>query len=398
MLLIGGTFILTANLAGIVGASDQPSLANDSGVISIGVDEVRDSAWYVAGDKIQLKGEVNGDVFCAGQEVEISGKVEGSVYCAAQKITLAENASINGNVRLAAQDIAIGKNAVVKQGSTLFAQNIKIDSSALFERDLNGAAETLDLDGRVGRDLAFGMANFNLAGSIGRNADVSFDKANISDSASVGGNFSYTSPSEISILEGLVKGEVSWHQQTAEQTSKADKINSKITSLLMSLVFVAVIALLLPSFVSAPTEKYRNKPTVILLYSMFATSAVITLPLIGLVALLSVYGVWLTLSITIAWTVLLLTLLPMFSYFVGRLALGKASDNIVVTSLAGALVTGLLMMVPYLNIFIGASIFFVGGSLTMLWLKDNFPKPDYKLAIEPVKSSDSKPAGKKSSK
>lgn len=386
--IVLGIVILSAVgiAAGTVQANGKFSVENGNGRAEVAAGQTIDSSWYAAGSQVSLKGTVNGDVYCAGQYVKISGQVNGDVLCAAQQITIGAGAVIDGDVRLAGQNIMLEDNAAIKGSMSTFAQSVTIDRDATVERDVNGAAQHLVVDGSIGRDLVYGLSWLTLNGSIGRNADVALERADFGGSAKVSGDFNYKNRQELDIPDGVVSGAATWHQVKADTAQKDIGARSRALAALSVIAFVVVIALLLPRFISGTAEANRRHIGRVLLAGLVAFGAIIVMPIIAMLLLVSAVGALLVPVVIIAWLLLLMMMLPLFSYYIGRILVGDSIKNIILVSLFGAVVTLIALNVPYVSILVGLAILLIGGGLAVLWLQDAYRSPDYN-PVAPVKTA-----------
>lgn len=392
LLIISGILALSiiGIAAGTAHAQEKFAVGENDDSVTLAADQTVDGSWYAAGSRIDLKGTVNGDVYCGGQMVTISGHVNGDLLCAGQQLTLAGGAIIEGSARLAGQNVKLEDGAAVKGSASIFGQAVTIDEGAVIERDLNGVSQALTMDGSVGRDIVFGLSRLSLNGRIGRDADIAADTLDVSDTAVIGGSLNYTAPTEQSVPNGVVEGEIAWHEAKTDDTSVRD-VGARFRAIgaLSMIAFVVVIALLLPRFISATAEANRHQFGRILIAGMAAFGLLLILPIIGVLLLVSIIGILLAPLVFVVWLLLIMMLLPLFSYYIGRLLLGETIRNIVLVSLFGAVVTLIALNLPVIGVLVGLAILLIGGGLAMIWLQDNYRRQGY-MPDEPAKKPSKK--------
>lgn len=373
--------IIVLSAAGIAGgtaqAQDKFAVGENNNKVLLAADRTVDSSWYAAGSQINLKGTVNGDVYCGGQLITISGHIKGDLLCAGQQLTVASGAIIEGSARLAGQSVKLEDGVTIKGTASVFGQTVMIDKGAVIERDLNGASQALTVDGKVGRDAAYATSQLSINGSVGRDADIALETIEAGDSAVIGGSLNYTSPKEQTIPSGAVKGATTWHE--AKTNARAENFGAQFRTIgaLSMIIFVVVIALLLPRFISETTEENKYQIGRILLAGMAAFGLMIILPIIGILLLVSVIGALLVPLVFVTWLLFVMMLLPLFSYYIGRLLLGDTIRNVILVSLFGAVVTLIALNVPFIGGLVGLAIMLIGGGLVVLWLQDNYRRPSY---------------------
>jgi cytoskeletal protein CcmA (bactofilin family) len=391
LLVVFGIIVLSAAgvAAGTADAQSRFAVSEDNEKVTLAAEQTVDSSWYAAGTQINLKGTVNGDVYCGGQLITISGRVSGDVLCAGQQITLARGAVVEGSIRLAGQSVTLEDEVSVGGSASIFGQTVMIDEGAVIEKDLNGASQSLTLDGTIKRDMAYGLSQLNLNGQVGRDADLAVESVDFGGSGSVGRNLNYTSPQEESIPDEAIKGSTTWKEAETDTSTENAGAQFRAIGALSMIVFVVVVTLLLPRFISETAEANKFRPGRVLLAGMAAFGFIIILPIIGILMLISVIGILLVPIVFAAWLLFVMMLLPLFSYFIGRLLLGETIKNIILVSLFGAVVTLIALNLPLIGGLVGLAILLVGGGLAVLWFQDSYRRPSY-MPDEVVKTTSKK--------
>lgn len=206
---------------------------------SIGSGEVIDDDVFLNGEVVTMDGTVNGLLLASGQTITINGKVNGDAILLANNVIISEGASVAGNViTLAATTVIegeitgslMGANSATTLGNkSNIGRNVYFagfsfttEPGAIINRDLFTADYQVILEGTVGRDAAIAAAAIELSGRINNNARFEVDSPSkekqpefffpgmmppgapppippglrIAESAEIGGQMTYSSPSE----------------------------------------------------------------------------------------------------------------------------------------------------------------------------------------------------------
>lgn len=142
-------------------------------------------------ERLILRGEVRGNVFCSARTIEVSGKVTGNLHAIGEKLRV---------------DGEVGRNLYSVSEFVTLADDGRV------KRDATHVAAGATLDGRVGRDL-FVLGDWvELRGSVARNMETRVDRVSLLDEARVGGDLDamlWEDEEDVEIAPGAkVSGEV----------------------------------------------------------------------------------------------------------------------------------------------------------------------------------------------
>jgi hypothetical protein len=145
----------------------------------------------VLAERLILRGEVRGNVFCSARTVEVSGRIAGNLHAIGEKVRV---------------DGEIGRNLYSVSELVTLADDGRVG------RDATHVAAGATLEGRVGRD-AFVLGEWvELRGTVARNLDTRIERASLLDGARVGGDFDamvWEDEENVEIAPGaVVAGEV----------------------------------------------------------------------------------------------------------------------------------------------------------------------------------------------
>lgn len=331
------------------------------GTVSVPASQTLDDSLYAAGTNITVDGRVIGDVICAGQSITINGTVDGDVICAGQAINI--NGSVGGNVRLAGNTIMV--RGSVGRVATLFGAYVSLPQGSAIGWDALIGAANAEVDAAIGRSLAGLGSYFKVGGRIGQNADFFLDSSddsqlNITDTAVIGGNLSYSSRREASISQqASIGGAVSRRTPPQEERGGENAyLIFSILSVLSALLVGLVIAAIWPAGTIAIAETMVNRFWLSLGLGFLVTFLT---PILVFILLFTVVGIRLALLITGLWLIVL-SLSKLFAAItVGRLAVRsyRRGEQLILATIVGVLVLYTIFFIPFLGWFI--------SFLAMLW-------------------------------
>jgi len=262
-------FIAFLFLFSAVSPVEAAVIIEDDGTLDAG--EVIDDDLILTGEKVVMNGTVNGMLLAMGAQNTINGIVNGDVITMGSIITIGKDAHISGNLFAGASiinvegtidgSIAAGSTAINLQNGARVGGNIyyggyslSLDKGATIGRDLRGAGYQMILNGDIAQDLHAGAAALEIGGTVGGNAKLNVEAPGtaepfnpmmfsfsfmppefrtempetippglrISDTASIGGQLTYTSPEDqVSAIEAQPQGGIVF--QTPVPESDADK-------------------------------------------------------------------------------------------------------------------------------------------------------------------------------
>ncbi len=145
----------------------------------------------VLAERLILRGEVRGNVFCSARTIEVSGKIEGNLHGIGEKVRI--DGEVGGNLYSVSELVTLADDGQVKRDSTHVAA---------------GAT----LDGRIGRDLFFLGDWIELRGTVDRNMETRGERVSLLDEARVDGDLDamfWQDGKEVEMAPGAaVSGEV----------------------------------------------------------------------------------------------------------------------------------------------------------------------------------------------
>lgn len=348
-------------------------------------DEVINHTLFIAGNNVEINGTVKGDVFCAGQNITVNAAVDGDVICAGMNLEI--NGTVMGDVRAAGQNVTLA--AKVDRNATLAGSNIRIDSIAKVGGDLQTAGDITTINGTVARDIDAAGTSVTIAGMVGRDLQAATENLRLNSDAKITGNVTYYSNNAISkAADAAVAGKIS---QKEPQTKYEDRASDPLPGILFSfftlLTFGFVLLALFPRKLKELTDLALTKPGMTVLIGLAATIGV---PAVILVSFMTVVGIFVGITLLLAWVIVMLASSVLASYYIGRLIFMRSPQHPFVVMLVGIVTLSVLLLIPIVNILtIIATMLFGSGMV----VRDVFAKtsaPRYDKLVRPARKTTAK--------
>jgi cytoskeletal protein CcmA (bactofilin family) len=387
---------------------------------------------YAVGETITIDGIVEGDLIAFAKDIIINGEVRGDVIAAAQ--TIEASGTLGDDVRVAGQALKFGPKA--KIGGDVIAGGMSLETekgSTIAGDFIFGGYQAL-LAGQIDKDLLAGLANLQLAGKVGGDAEVFFESdgdpppinsmtggqpvriqmpqvpggLTLENTAEVDGKLKYTSKRDAKIDEAAkVTGGVSHEVPQTEaaqpnapppppQNEALALFYSRLRHFLCAAMIGLVVFLVLPKSSLAWADNIRTRPFASLAGGILGFIGFFILA-IGLFFATIVIGVGagaatlteLVPTVIFGGTigvVVLCFVFVIFVFFLGQavvgLALGRLllrKDNFgsrLIAFLVGLLLVTLLLSIPKAGLLMFCLVFLFGLGGYTLWLAGFEPVTD----------------------
>jgi len=379
--------ILSVTVAafGFVAAANAQSFRSGTSP-TIRSDEVVDGSAYLAGTTIDVAGSVDGDLFCAGQEVTISGDIDGDILCAAQTIHFTGTAS--GDLRLTAQMVTIGGS--VGGSASIASQTVTIEGGGSVGKDATFASQKTSIKGQVSRDLVVASDSFILDARVGRNVTADANDIKLEAGTDVAGTFTYTSPELFTEADdAIISGEVNYTERD-RNNSPASNVYNPLWMILWALMLIAsaiIFALLFPRVLFKVSRVSVGSPSKAFVALLVGFVAVVAIPFIAFIFMATIVGIPFAILVLLAWSLIVAVSGVFAAYYVGRLVWRNPSNNIILATFVGALIIVLLLMIPFVNIFIMILCVSYGSGVLLMYLRNHFEQPKYDIPVERSRSN-----------
>lgn len=323
----------------------------------------KNSDVYLTGTDINVDYTVVGNAFIAGKNITISAPIGGDAFIIGDTVTINTNGYIYSNLFISCNKLTI--NGIVYDLYAV-AKDITIGESGYIYRDIRTTSSNIDIFGTIGRNAYVFCNKIALSSKEGTTGYATKDSMDLN--GIVYGNLEYNSDNEINVPENSVKGEVKHY--TIKTDNKASNISNIIIAALSSIVFTAIIWLLLnwlsPKYVSEAKELLTTKIGAVIGFGLLG---LILLPIISIILLIIpvttkfaavLIGIYI-LSIAISTSIFTLAISEFIS---NKLNLENKWLHLAIAS-AGALVIYLLKLIPYVGALVSIICIVLGlGILT----------------------------------
>jgi cytoskeletal protein CcmA (bactofilin family) len=325
----------------------------ESNNVYIASDEtVEQNPYFAAGERVEIYGTVEGDVYTSGGEVVIDGVINGDLFVGGGTVRI--NGVVTNNVKVGGGQIRvsgeIGGNLVAAGGDISIEDSASIGSYVVIA---GGNVTTL---GKIKGNTYLYAGNVNVNSQIDGNLDAKTGLIRIGPKTTVGGDLMITSDEKPTIDESAtIEGETTIEEPVANipqeiKEPDVEKITQvfaqiKIIATLISALSVFIVGLILmklfPKYMEISKDIIEKKTWRSLgfgLLGLFATPLVILILFIFIVTMPLAF-------MTIAIYSILIYLAKIFViYWAGRRFFDKSSK---ITSFAlSLLLYTLLMLLP----------------------------------------------------
>ncbi len=322
--------------------------------------------YYAAGGTVDINALISGDVVVAGGDLFIGQNIKGDAMVVGGSVHI--RGEIQDDVRIAGGDISVDANI----GDDLIASGGRINISA--GSTIGGeawlAGGDVHVAGTVNKDLLIGAGSIRLSGIVHGDVKLEGGEIQILEGAIINGDLHYRSPSEANIHSAArIAGNVSYEKVEWDHSHRGAGIFFVITMVVASIVLFK----LFPGFTMLAVGRISTDP----LKSLGAGFLVLFIvPIIAVLLISIVLGVWVGLSIMALYFVALILGLLVSCFFVGDWGARRLHKDVTTTgrrllSVSIAIfVLGLLKLIPVIGCLLVFALLLLGLGAVILQLKD----------------------------
>jgi cytoskeletal protein CcmA (bactofilin family) len=273
---------------------------------------------YLAGRSVEVRAQVEGDVVAAGARVLIEDTVRGDVLAAGGAVTV--RGTVEDDVRAAGGSVEIagnvGDDVIAAGGEVLLARTAAVAGRAWL------AGGSVTIAGQVGKGVKAAGNSITLTGQIAADVELTGETIEIGPEAVIRGNLTYYSPHEARIDKAAhIAGVITRKELKAHAPSGPSPAGTRFGLFATLAVAAIVYYLLLPAFSLQTARAIRAAPWPALGLGL---AVLATTPLVIVLLLVTVIGIWLALVLMALYFVLLTAGLLTGALALGDLGLARA--------------------------------------------------------------------------
>ena len=303
----------------------------------------------VSDDKVTFEDTVNGDSAIAGNLVDIIGNIDGIGFIAGQKV------NVNGNLEygfLAGQNVNI--NGQISKNIYAAGETITLSKDANIGKDLFLAGNSINLNGNIQRNINIYASTVTIKKGTTINGNITIEASNIKveDGASIKGTLKYNEDAKNDINDNSSIGKITTYEKEKNEGFNTSEILSSILN--MVVVFLS-ITIIIPKTLDKTNEIYEKKNNNYIKNIGIGFLILICVPLISLILLASNIGVYLGLILVALYAIAIYLSFIISGYILGNLILVKLmklNTNKYLSGIIGIILLKILMVIPVLSTII----------------------------------------------
>lgn len=318
--------------------------------------------YYAAGRLVNVDAEVNGDVVVSGRDLFIGYRILADVMAVGGSINL--RGEILDDVRVAGGDIKI--DATI--GDDLFAAGgvINIFSGTIVSGGAWLAGGEVNMAGTINKDLLIGAGKISISGTVQGDVELKGDEIQILEGTLIKGSLHYMSPHKAKIHpDAKIMGKVTYEHIEWDDSSRGYGIFFALTLVVASIVLFK----LFPGFTMSAASRIMSDP-----WKSFGVGFVLLIvtPVVAILLMSVVLGIWVGLSILALYFLALLIGLLISCFFLGDWGAKILRKDVATTGrrLFSVTITiillGLLQLIPVIGCLLVFTLLLLGlGAGTM---------------------------------
>lgn len=169
---------------------------------------------YKTASRVEINGEIIGDLAVAAEDLKITGKISGDVLAISAKIVI--EGEIGGNLRAIGNEIAI--NGRVGKNATIAANNFSLGETGQIDRNLYLMGGVARIQGVNPGKIWFLGDQMSVSGAKLSNLNLGLGQLSVDESATIAGSLSYQSDQPANIASGAAVNQVNWRKISNENS------------------------------------------------------------------------------------------------------------------------------------------------------------------------------------
>ncbi len=337
-------------------------------LVVVAEEEVIESNYIImSGERVEILGRVEGDVYAAGGKVLIDGVVTGDVMVAGGQVIV--SGRVDQDLRLVGGQVNVSGR--VGGNTTIAGGNIALDRAGNLEGSLIVMGGNVDVLAPVGSDLLAAAGSVTVSAPVGGRLDAYVGNLRLTEQAQIEGNFSFNQDAEMEIDEaasisggresrsGLGINQMEKEAEKAADAVKALRFGWMLASFVSALVVGVIMIHNCQRYAKAAAEIVGKKPGV----SMAIGLVALILTLIVIAALMmSVIGIPLALLALLVYLLYIYLAKIYVAIFVGKMVVDKLGFEVsqVASFFIGLVIIYALMLLPMAGPLLGFGVLILG--------------------------------------
>ena len=300
---------------------------------------------FMAGGNVTFDKDVTKTSFIAGNDVEVNSRINGIGFVAGNRVSISGSEDY-----LFAAGNSVNVDKVTTKDMFLAGNNIVVKDSNV--RDLYAAASFIRIESKVSNNVYLGGDHVYINSEIDGDCYVAGDTIRIGDKAIINGTLNYPKESKIAISKTAIIKEKKSYKGEQVKVKKSSPIISNIVDIIISFVSMLLIAFvlyLLSNKLFKGFIKTKAKVDSLLKTIGIGLIALIVVPVVSVIVMLTLIGIPLSVITLIIYGVLIyLSIIPT-SYYLGNLFLKDKIKNQYLLIFISLLCMYILKSIPYLG-------------------------------------------------
>ena len=358
--------VLVLSMLVLAPAPGHAVQTNSTEVFRVGPDERIDDTLFAAGESVLIEGEVTGDVIAFARRVVVKGIIGGNLVTAAQTVQV--EGSIGGTTISAAdtfslRDATVGGNVVAAAG------NLALESGSDIGGNVILAGEVATVEAEIGHSLTAAAETLEINGAVARDVDAYTAHINLGSEAAIEGDLRIRTNSQDNLhqMDGArVAGGVEFLDLPDEFEQRSRYLSPgfyffQVLKIIAGLIAGLILLWLAPSLRSVNVRDAIDGAKV----GGIGLVALISVPVIAVIIGATLVGLPVALIVFALWMALLYFAKIITAWYLGRLMLGGRND-------AGDAQgdsqtnTALILLVGLVTVIVASNLPFVGGIIGFL--------------------------------
>jgi hypothetical protein len=338
-----------------------------------------DGDLITAGRNVNVEPEIEGDLAAAGANVTIAGPVRGYLLAAGSNVSI--NGSVGNDLWAAGANVSV--NAPVADNAMLAGRTVILQPQASVKRDASVTGNSVEVLGRVERNLKLAAAEARLASEIGGSVEARVGRLKVMPGAVIHGDMKVYGPNPPEISpEAKVLGRIDYQQEPFQGRWSPISWLGRWAFMFLALLALGAATIALSTlWANRIAEKITRKPGPSLLTGLLG---MILIPLVCLVLVVTIIGIPLAVVIIALYAVALLLSGVFVSYLVGGWffhRLKRPGISPYVKLVMGALAVALLASLPWIGWLFQLLILMVGLGALLLERRDSYQRMRAEVSI-----------------